>query len=74
MNLWDYIKMPNLEYRREEKKYRKFIKEIMAENFPNMDREIMEKVQATSNRLNTKVFISRPTKVKLVSIKTKRKS
>lgn len=49
----------------------------MAESFPNMDREIIEKVQATSNRINTKVFISKsilPTKVKLVNIKTKRKS
>lgn len=44
----------------------------MAESFPNMDREIIEKVQATSNRINTKVFISKsilPTKVKLVNIK-----
>ena len=78
--LWDNVKHPNIRIigvpEEEEKKEgnEKILQEIVAENFPKMEKEIVTQVQETQrvrNRRNPRLSTSRQLLVKLTKIKHK---
>ena len=79
-DLWDNIKHTNIQIIRvpeeEEKKkgYYKIFKEIMVENFPNMEKEIVNQVQEAQRvpyRINPRRNTPRHMLIKLTKIKHK---
>ena len=77
-DLWDNIKHTNIRIigipEEEEKKkgYEKFFKEIIVENFPNMEREIVSQVQEAQRvpyRINPRKNTPRHTLIKLPKTK-----
>ena len=50
-DLWDHIKCTNIigvpEEKEKKKRYKKIFEEIIVENFPNMEKEIVNQVQET---------------------------
>ena len=79
-DLWDNIKCTNIGIigvPEEEKKkgYEKFFEKIIAENFPNMEKEIVNQVQEAQRvpyRINTRRNIPRHTLIKLTKTKHKK--
>ena len=79
-DLWDNIKHTNIQIigvpEEEEKKkgYEKIFEEIIVENFPNMEKEIVNQVQGAqrvSNRINPRRNTPRHILIKLTKIKHK---
>ena len=79
-DLWDNIKCTNIQIigvpEEEEKKkgYLKFFEEIIVENFPNMEKEIVNQVQEAERvpyRINPRRNTSRHTLIKLTKTKHK---
>ena len=79
-DLWDNIKYTNIQIigvpEEEEKKkgYEKFFEEITAENFPNMEKEIVNQVQEVQRapyRVNPKRNMTRHMLIKLTKSKYK---
>ena len=79
-DLWDNIKCTNIRIIRvpekEEKKkgYEKIFEEIIVENFPNMEKEIVNQVQEAQrvpHRINPRKNIPRHTLIKLTKTKHK---
>ena len=77
-DLWNYIKCTNIqiigvpEEKEEKKGYKKVFKEIIAENFPNMEKEIANQVQEAQRvpyRINPKRSTPRHTLIKLTKTK-----
>ena len=81
-DLWDSIKCTNIKIigvpEEEEKKkaYEDFLKEIIVENFPNMEKEIVNQVQEAQRapyRINPRINTSRHILIKLTeTINTKK--
>ena len=81
-DLWENVKCPNIriigvpEEGDKKKGHEKILKEIIAENFPNMGKEIATQVQETqrvSDRINPRQNNPRHILVKLTKINTKNK-
>ena len=79
-DLWDYIKCTNIRIigvpEEEEKKkgYEKIFEEIIVENFPNMEMEIVNQVQEAQrvpNRINPRRNMPRHILTKLIKTKHK---
>ena len=79
-DLWDNVKRTNIQIihvpEEEDKKkgHEKILKEIIAQNFPNMGKEIATQVQETQrvpNRINPRQKTSRHMLIKLTKIKHK---
>ena len=79
-DLWDNVKRPNIQIigvpEEEDKKkgHKKLFKEIIVENFPKMEKEIVTKVQETQrvqNRINPRRNTPRHILIKLTNIKHK---
>ena len=79
-DLWDYIKCTNIQIigvpEEEEKKkgYKKMLEEIIVENFPNMEKEIVNQVQEAPrvpNRINPRRNMPRHILIKLTKTKHK---
>ena len=79
-DLWDNIKCINIwiigvpEEEEEKKGYEKIFEEIIVENFPNMEKEIVNQVQQAQrvpNRINQKRNMPRHILIKLTKIKHK---
>ena len=78
-DLWDNIKCTSIRIRvvpEEEKKkgYEKIFEEIIVENFPNMEREIIDQVQEAQGvpyRINPRRNMPRHTLIKLTKTKQK---
>ena len=78
-DLWDNIKRTNIQIMwvpEEEKKegYEKIFEEIIVENFPNMEKEIVNKVQEAQGvpyRINSRRNTPRHILIKLTKIKHK---
>ena len=79
-DLWDKVKCPNIliigvpEEEDKKKGYEKIIKEITAENFPKMGKEIATQVQETQSipkRINPRRNTPRHILIKLTKIKHK---
>ena len=73
-DLWDHIKRTNIriigvpEEEEKKKEYDKFFKEIIVEDFPNMGKEIVNRVQEAQRvpyRINSRRNMSRHTVIKL---------
>ena len=80
-DLWDNIKHTNIqvtEVQKEEKKkkgYEKIFEEIIVENFPNMEKEIVNQVQETQRvpyKINPRRNMPRYILIKLTNTKTKK--
>ena len=81
-DLWDHIKCTNIQIigvpEEEEKKkgYEKIFKEIIVENFPNMEKEIVNQVQEAQRapyRINPRINMPRHILIKLTeTINTKK--
>ena len=79
-DLWDNIKSTNIwiiGIPEEEKKkgYEKIFEEIIVENFPNMEKEIVNQVQEAQRvpyRINPRRNMSRHTLIKLTKTKKKK--
>ena len=77
-DLWDNIKCTNIQIIRvpkeEEKKkgYEKIFEEIIVENFPNMEKEIVNQVQE-AQRVPYRIYPGRNILIKLTKIKDKEK-
>ena len=80
MDLWDNVKCPNMwiigvpEEEDKKKGHEKLLKEIIAENFPKMGKEIITHIQETQrvpNRINPRRNIPRHILIKLTKIKHK---
>ena len=78
--LWDNIKCINiriigvLEEEEKKKRYEKIFEEIIVENFPNMEKEIVNQVQEAQRvpyRINPKRNIPRHALIKLTKTKQK---
>ena len=78
--LWDHIKCNNIriigvpEEEEEKKEYKKNFGELIVENFPNMEKEIVNQVQELQrvpNRINLKRNMPRHILIKLTKIKHK---
>ena len=79
-DLWDHIKRNNiqtvkvLEEEEKKKKYEKIFEEIIVENFPNMEKEIVNQIQEAQRvpyRINPKRNIPRHILIKLTKTKHK---
>ena len=79
-DLWDHIKCTNiqiigvLEEEEKEKGYEKISEEIIVENFPNMEKEIVNQVQEAQRapyRINPRRNIPRHILIKLITTKHK---
>ena len=79
-DLWDNIKYTNIqiigvpEEEEEKKGYKKTFKEIIVENFTNMEKEIVNRVQEAQRvpyRINSRRNIPRHTLIKLTKTKHK---
>ena len=79
-DLWDHIKCTNIriigvpEKEEENKGYEKIFEEIILENFPNMEKEIVKQVQEAQKvpyRINPRRKMSRHIIIKLTKIKHK---
>ena len=78
-DLWDNIKCANIQIigvPEEEKKkgYKKFFEEIIVENFPNMEKEIVTQLQESQRvpyRINLRRNMSRHILIKLTKTKHK---
>ena len=76
-DLWDNIKRTNyrdLRRRREKKEYEKSFEEFIAENFPNMEKQIVnqgQEVQRVPYRINSRRNTPRHILIKLTRIKHK---
>ena len=79
-NLRDNVKCPNIpiigvpEEEDKKKGHKKLFKEIIVENFPKMEKEIVTKVQETQrvpNRINPRQNTPRHILIKLMKIKYK---
>ena len=82
-DLWDHIKCTNiqiigvLEEEEKEKGYEKISEEIIVENFPNMEKEIVNQVQEAQRapyRINPRRNIPRHILIKLTKAKHKEKN
>ena len=78
--LWDHIKHTNIwiigvpEEEEEKKGYKKTFKEIIVENFTNMEKEIVNRVQEAQRvpyRINSRRNMPRHTLIKLTKTKHK---
>ena len=79
-DLWDHIKHTNIwiigvpEEEEKKKGYKKTFKEIIVENFTNMEKEIVNRVQEAQRvpyRINSRRNMSRHTLIKLTKTKHK---
>ena len=76
-DLWDNIKRTNyrdLRRRREKKEYEKIFREIIFENFPSMEKEIINEVQEAQRvpyRINSRRNMTRHILIKLIKTKHK---
>ena len=79
---WDNIKCTNIriigvpEEQEKKKGYEKIFEEIMVENFPNMEKEIVNQVQEAQgvpNRINPRRKMPRHILMKLKRLNTKKK-
>ena len=79
-DLWDHIKHTNIwiigvpEEEEKKKGYKKTFKEIIVENFPNMEKEIVnqvQEVQRVTYRINPRRNTPRHILIKLTKIKNK---
>ena len=79
-DLWDHIKRTNIriigvpEEEEKEKGYEKIFEEIIVENFPNMEKEIVNQVQEAQRapyRINPRRNIPRHILIKLTKTKHK---
>ena len=79
-DLWDNIKCTNIqiigvpEEEEEKKEYEEVFEEIIAENFPNMEKEIVNQVpeaQRIKHRINSRRNMSRHILIKLTKTKHK---
>ena len=79
-NLWDNVKCPNIriigvpEEEDKKKDHEKILEEIIVENFPKMEKEIITQLQETQrvpNRINLRRNIPRHILIKLTKIKYK---
>ena len=79
-DLWNNIRCTNIriirvpEEEEEKKGYKKTFKEIIVENFPNMEKEIVNQVQEAQRipyRINSKTNMPRHTLIKLTKLNTK---
>ena len=76
-DLWDNIKRTNyrdLRRRREKKEYEKIFREIIFENFPSMEKEIINEVQEAQRvpyRINSRRNMTRHILIKLIKTKPK---
>ena len=79
-DLWDHIKCTNIqiidvpEEEEEKKMYEKISEEIIVENFPNMEKEIVNQVQEAQRapyRINPRRNIPRHILIKLITTKHK---
>ena len=82
-DVWDNIKCMNIQIigipEEEEKKkgYEKFFEEIIVENFPNMEKEIVNQVQEAHRvayRINTRRNMPKHILIKLTKTKHKKES
>ena len=72
-DLWDHIKCTNIQIigvpeEEKKKKYKKICEEILVENFPNMEMEIVDQVQEAQRvpyRINLRRNTPRYTVIKL---------
>ena len=76
-DLWDNIKRTNyrdLRRRREKKEYEKIFREIIFENFPSMEKEIINEVQEAQRvpyRIYSRRNMTRHILIKLIKTKHK---
>ena len=78
-DLWDNVKCPHIRIRsprrrRQKKDHEKILEEIIVENFPKMEKEIITQVQEAQrvpNRINPRRITPRHILVKLTKIKYK---
>ena len=79
-DLWDNVKQPNIriigipEEEDKKKGHEKMLEEIIVENFPKMEKEIVTQVQETQrvpNRINPRQNTPRHILIKLMKIKHK---
>ena len=79
-DLWDHIKYTNIQItgvpgeEQKKKGYEKNFEEIIVENFPNMEKEIVDQVQESQrvpNRINPRRNMPRQTLTKLTKTKHK---
>ena len=79
-NLWDNVKCPNiriigvLEEEDKKKDHEKILEEIIVENFPKMEKEIItqvQEIQRVPNGINPKLNTPRHMLIKLTKIKHK---
>ena len=77
-DLWDHIKHTNIRIIQEEEKkkgHEKIFEEIIVENFPNMEREIVNEVQEAQRvpyRINPRRNMPRHILIKLKRLSTKK--
>ena len=78
-DLWDNIKHTNIQIigvpeEEKKKEYEKFFEEIIVENFPNMEKEIVNEIQETQRvpyRINPRRNMPRHILIKLTKTKHK---
>ena len=81
-DLWDNIKHTNIQIigvpeEKEKKRYEKIFEEIIAENLPNMEKEIINQVQEAQRvpyRINPRRSMPRHILIKLTKTKHKKES
>ena len=77
-DLWDNIKCTNIriigvpEEVEKKKRYEKIFEEIIVENFPNIEKEIVNKVQEVQSSINPTRNTPRHILIKLTKLNTKK--